>query len=124
MKFRFAPTLLMLAACDGGGVEYSAEVDPSLNVPPPTPAPMEHCYGIARAGEGVGPMGPGTSEVDFQGNAWVYVAAGRCRETTVAGGRKGSLTPVWRDRPLGPWMEEEAVAKLRAKQKAEAADGD
>lgn len=121
MKFPIAPLLLLLAACDGGDVTYSAEADAALNVPPLTAAPMEHCYGIAPAGRGVGPMGPDTSEVDFQGDAWAFVKAGTCRATLVAGGRKGSLTPLWRDRPVGPWMDEEAVGQLRARQRAEAA---
>ena len=123
MKFWFAPLLLLLAACDGGEVDYSAERDPSLNVPPPSLAPMEQCYGVAPAGKGHGPDGPDTSEVDFQGNAWTYVKAGTCRDREVAGGRRGSLTPLWRDRPVGPWMDAADVEKLRERQRAEAADG-
>lgn len=123
MKFWFAPLLFLIAACDGGKVDYSAERDPSLNVPPPTRAPMEHCYGVAPAGRGHGPNGPDTSEVNFQGNASMLVKMGTCRDTEVAGGRRGSLTPLWRDRPIGPWMDEQAIKDLRAKQAAEAADG-
>lgn len=117
-----APVLLLvlLAACDGGEVDYSAERDPLLHVPPPTRAPMEHCYGVAPAGKGHGPNGPDTSEVDFQGNAWTYVKAGTCRDVEVAGGRRGSLTPLWRDRPVGPWMDASDVEKLRERQRAEA----
>jgi uncharacterized membrane protein len=124
MKFATLPLLLLLVACDGGDVDYSADADAGLNVPPPTLAPMEHCYGVAPAGKGHGPDGPDTSEADFQGNAWTYVKAGTCRDALVAGGRKGSLTPLWRDRPVGPWMDADAVADLRAKQLAEATNGD
>ena len=41
----------------------------------------ERCYGVARAGEndGIGRReAPGTSTVDFQGDAWVAVPAGTC----------------------------------------------
>ncbi len=127
MKFRFVPLLFLMTACDGGDVEYSAEADAGLDVPPPTLAPMEHCYGVAVEGKGHGPNGPDTSEVDFQGNAWTYVKAGTCRETVVAANngqaRRGSLTPLWRDRPVGPWMDAEAIEDLRDKQRAEAANG-
>lgn len=102
-----APLLFLIAACDDGDLDYTAEADAGLNVPPPTPAPQEHCYGVALAGKGHGPNGPDTSEVDFQGNAWSYLKAGTCRDTVVAGGRRGSLTPLGRDRPVNPWIGEE-----------------
>lgn len=120
MKFWFAPLLLLLVACDGGDVDYSAERDSSLQVPPPKLTAREHCYGIAPAGKGTGPNGPDTSEVDFQGDASMLVKAGTCEGIVVAGGRRGSLKPLWRDRPVGPWMDEEAIARLRVQQKAEA----
>ena len=85
----------------------------------PTLAAMEHCYGVAPAGKGTGPDGPETSAVDYQGDASMLVKAGTCEAIVVAGGRMGSLKPLWRDRPVGPWMDEEDVARLRAAQKAE-----
>ena len=47
---------------------------------------------------------PGTSSVDYQGNAWVAVPAGTCLTMPVpvqADGtpRRGSLEPLDRDRP-------------------------
>ncbi len=123
MKFWCLPLLLLLVACDGD-VDYTAEADPSLSVPPPTRAAMEHCFGIAPAGKGAGPHGPDTSEVDFQGDASMLVKAGTCKQTVVAAkdgqARRGSLKPLWRDRPVGPWMDAEDVTRLRAAQKAEA----
>lgn len=44
---------------------------------------MDKCYGIALAGKNDCAAGPGTtcagtSKVDYQGNAWKYVAKGTC----------------------------------------------
>lgn len=50
----------------------------------PTPqAARERCYGVALRGANDCAAGPGTScagtsTVDYQGNAWKYVAAGTC----------------------------------------------
>ncbi|HMQ93720.1 MAG TPA: DUF2282 domain-containing protein [Amaricoccus sp.] len=67
----------------------------------------ERCYGIARAGEndGIGSgEGNGASSVDFQGDAWVWVAAGTCITVTPpvqpdGTPRRGSLEPLDRDSP-------------------------
>ena len=67
----------------------------------------ERCYGVARAGQNDGIAAreaPGTSSVDYQGNAWVAVPAGTCLTMPVpvqADGtpRRGSLEPLDRDRP-------------------------
>ncbi|QDP19940.1 DUF2282 domain-containing protein [Sphingomonas xanthus] len=45
----------------------------------------EKCYGVALAGKNDCAAGPGTScagtsKVDYQGNAWKYVAAGSCEK--------------------------------------------
>ncbi len=53
---------------------------------------MEKCFGIAKAGKNDCAAGPGTtcagtSTVDSQGNAWMYVPAGTCEK--IVG---GSLT--------------------------------
>ena len=58
----------------------------------------ERCYGIAKAGQNDCAAGPGTtcagtSKVDYQGNAWKYVAKGTCTTMTTPKG-KGSLTEV------------------------------
>ena len=46
-------------------------------------ADMEKCYGVAEAGKNDCAAGPGTScqgtsTIDGQGNAWLYVLAGTC----------------------------------------------
>lgn len=58
---------------------------------------MEKCYGIAKAGKndckaGAGTSCAGTSNVDYQGNAWKLVKAGTCVKTKTPKGF-GSLTP-------------------------------
>lgn len=63
-------------------------------------APMEKCYGIAKAGQNDCAAGPGTSCAgtstrDYQGDAWKLVAKGSCEKTATPKG-KGSLTPVKR----------------------------
>ena len=55
-------------------------------------AKNEKCYGVAKAGANDCSAGPGTtcqgtSTVDSQGNAWIYVPAGLCEKLT-----GGSLT--------------------------------
>jgi uncharacterized membrane protein len=61
-------------------------------------AEKEKCYGIALAGKNDCAAGPGTtcagtSKVDYQGNAWKYVAKGACTVTKTPRGA-GSLVPV------------------------------
>ncbi|NNC47013.1 MAG: DUF2282 domain-containing protein [Sphingomonas sp.] len=46
-------------------------------------ADKEKCYGVAKAGQNDCAAGPGTScagtsKIDYQGNAWKYVEAGKC----------------------------------------------
>jgi len=58
----------------------------------------DKCYGIAMAGKNDCAAGPGTtcagtSKVDYQGNAWKYVAKGTCTTMTTPKGT-GSLTPI------------------------------
>jgi len=55
----------------------------------------ERCYGISMAGKNDCAAGPGTtcagtSKVDYQANAWKYVAKGTCTSMTTPKG-KGSL---------------------------------
>lgn len=63
-------------------------------------ADKEKCYGVAKAGKNDCAAGPGTScagtsKVDYQGNAWKYVAANSCVDM---GGslkpREGNAKPV------------------------------
>ena len=58
----------------------------------------ERCYGISQAGKNDCAAGPGTScagtnKVDYQGNAWKYVAKGTCTTIKTPKGM-GSLAPV------------------------------
>lgn len=57
----------------------------------------ERCYGVALAGKndcaaGAGTTCAGTSKVDYQGNAWKYVAKGTCVAMKTPKGN-GSLNP-------------------------------
>lgn len=61
-------------------------------------ADMEKCYGVALAGGNDCKAGPGTtcagtSERDYQGNAWKMVPAGTCTDIETPKG-SGSLTPI------------------------------
>ncbi len=68
-----------------------------------SPAPAqdtakERCYGISMAGKNDCAAGPGTtcagtSKVDYQGNAWKYVAKGTCTTMKPPKGM-GSLEPM------------------------------
>ena len=68
------------------------------NAGPVKPQPTkDKCYGIAKAGHndcaaGAGTSCAGTSRVDYQGNAWKYVARGTCASIKTPKG-VGSLTP-------------------------------
>jgi len=58
----------------------------------------ERCYGISQAGKNDCAAGPGTtcagtSKVDYQKNAWKYVAKGTCTSIRTPTGM-GSLTEV------------------------------
>jgi uncharacterized membrane protein len=65
---------------------------------PVKPQPnKDKCYGISLAGKndcaaGAGTSCAGTSRVDYQGNAWKYVARGTCTKIRTPRG-VGSLTP-------------------------------
>jgi uncharacterized membrane protein len=66
--------------------------------PKPAQPGMDKCYGVALKGQNDCAAGPGTtcagtSKVDYQGNAWKYVAKGTCATIKTLKGT-GSLTPV------------------------------
>jgi uncharacterized membrane protein len=75
MKSRnFAITAVTLAALANGA---------ALAQPKPAQPTMDKCYGVSLAGKNDCAAGPGTtcagtSKVDYQGNAWKYVAKGTC----------------------------------------------
>jgi len=60
---------------------------------------QEKCYGVAKAAENDCAAGPGTSKIDYQGNAWKLVPKGSCTTMELPGDRKGSLTALDRDNP-------------------------
>ena len=64
-------------------------------------AAKEKCYGIALAGKNGCHAGPGTScagtsTIDYQGNAWKYVAKGSCVK------KGGTLAPHAGNAPPSP----------------------
>ena len=68
-----------------------------LSAPAVQAAEMEKCYGISLKGQndcaaGEGTSCAGTSTIDYQGNAWKYVAKGTCTKIQTPKG-PGSLTP-------------------------------
>ncbi len=68
---------------------------------------QERCYGVAPAGaaDGIGDEErAGAGEVDYQGNAWVWVPTGSCMTQAApvqddGTPRRGSLEPLHRDLP-------------------------
>lgn len=72
---------------------------------------QEKCFGVSMAGANDCAAGPGTtcagtSAVDYQGNAWTYVAKGTCTtmmlpKTADGQERMGSLEALERDLPQG-----------------------
>ncbi len=61
-------------------------------------AAQEKCYGVSKAGKNDCAAGPGTtcagtSKVDYQGNAWSFVAKGTCTGVKTPKGN-GSLTEI------------------------------
>lgn len=66
--------------------------------PAPAQPNADKCYGISLAGKNDCAAGPGTtcagtSKVDYQGNAWKYVAKGTCATMKTPKGA-GSLAPI------------------------------
>ena len=75
MKSRnLAITAVTLAALAAGA---------AIAQPKPAQPTMDKCYGVSLAGKNDCAAGPGTtcagtSKMDYQGNAWKYVANGTC----------------------------------------------
>ena len=89
MKTATALTAAALAAMLSAGIANAEPVKPQPN--------KDKCYGISKAGKndcaaGAGTSCAGTSHVDYQGNAWKYVAKGTCTKIRTPKGT-GSLTP-------------------------------
>lgn len=82
----------------------AAAVGTAVLTAQPAEAAQEKCFGVAMAGKNDCAAGPGTtcagtSKVDYQGNAWKYVAEGTCTEMMLPGDRMGSLDALDRDMP-------------------------
>lgn len=104
-------TRLVSAAMIAGAVALA--VSAGASVTPAAAQAKEKCYGISLAGQNDCAAGPGTScagtsNVDYQGNAWKLVPAGDCMKYGVEesmagfelpGDRKGSLEALDRDLP-------------------------
>lgn len=70
----------------------------ALAQPKPAQPAMDKCYGVSLAGKNDCAAGPGTScagtsKVDYQGNAWKYVAKGTCTTIKTPKGT-GSLKEI------------------------------
>jgi uncharacterized membrane protein len=83
--------LALTALVSGAALAQTAPMDGAK------PA-MEKCYGVSMAGKNDCAAGPGTtcagtSKVDYQSNAWKYVAAGTCTSIKTPKGM-GSLTAM------------------------------
>ena len=84
-----------LLAALGALAAAPAQADESKN---------EKCFGVATKGmnncaAGAGTTCAGTSAVDYQGNAWIFVPKGKCVTMKLPDGRTGSLTALTRDVP-------------------------
>ncbi|MCU0768616.1 MAG: DUF2282 domain-containing protein [Burkholderiaceae bacterium] len=91
MKQSLAVTAFALAAITSGAA-LAQDKGASIK------GEKEKCYGVAKAGQNDCAAGPGTScagtsKVDYQGNAWKYVAKGTCTTMSTPKG-KGSLEPI------------------------------
>jgi uncharacterized membrane protein len=89
MKTVTTLTAAALAAMLSAGLANAEPVKPQPN--------KDKCYGISKAGKndcaaGAGTSCAGSSKVDYQGNAWKYVAKGTCTKIQTPKG-PGSLTP-------------------------------
>lgn len=88
-----AITAVTLAAALASGVALAQNKGADIK------GEKEKCYGVSQAGKndcaaGAGTSCAGTSKVDYQGNAWKYVAKGTCTTMRTSKGTTGSLTPV------------------------------
>jgi uncharacterized membrane protein len=73
----------LTAAAFAGSLATAFTMITAASAQQPAPAAMEKCYGVSLAGKNDCAAGPGTtcagtSKVDYQGNAWKYVAKGTC----------------------------------------------
>ncbi len=90
---------MLTAATLAGSFAAALTMIASASAAPAAPQPnSDKCYGISLAGKNDCAAGPGTtcagsSKVDYQGNAWKYVAKGTCATMKTPKGM-GSLNPI------------------------------
>jgi len=94
---KFAVTAVTLATLAAGAALAQAQ-DKGASIK----GEKERCYGISMAGKNDCAAGPGTtcagtSKVDYQANAWKYVAKGSCTTMKTPTGM-GMLTPAKMDK--------------------------
>ena len=78
-----AKTITALTLAGGLTAALGMLSAPAFGQPKPAQPGMDKCYGVSLAGKNDCGAGPGTtcagtSKVDYQGNAWKYVAKGTC----------------------------------------------
>jgi len=87
------------AAALAGSFATALAMMTAASAAPAKPQPtMDKCYGVSLKGQndcaaGAGTTCAGTSKVDYQGNAWKYVAKGTCATMKTPKGM-GSLTEI------------------------------
>jgi len=97
-----------LAACGGAGESDTAAPAGAATTTAEASAASDvqgekvKCYGVSLAGKNDCAAGPGTScagtsTIDYQGDAWTYVAEGSCETAELPDGKQGSLEPLERD---------------------------
>lgn len=91
------PKITTAALAGSFAAALSIAAAPAFAAPVAAQPNSDKCYGISLAGKndcaaGAGTTCAGTSKVDYQGNAWKYVAKGTCTSMTTPKGN-GSLTP-------------------------------
>jgi uncharacterized membrane protein len=89
-----AVTAVTLAALASGAARAADDMKGKDNMQ----SAQEKCYGISLAGKNDCAAGPGTtcagtSKVDYQGNAWKFVAKGTCATMKTPKGM-GSMMPI------------------------------
>ena len=92
---KFAVTAVTLATL-ATGAAYAQDKGAAIK------GEKERCYGISMAGKNDCAAGPGTTcagtnKVDYQANAWKYVAKGTCTTMKTPTGM-GMLTPAKMDK--------------------------
>ena len=89
-----AVTAMALAALSAGASQAADDMKGKDSMK----SAQEKCYGVSLAGKNDCAAGPGTtcagtSKVDYQSNAWKYVAKGTCTTLKTPKGM-GSLAPI------------------------------